>query len=306
MAGQTLSEIRGLLAAAGLAPRQRYGQNFLIDLNLMRKLVAAAEVKPHDVVLEVGCGTGSLTEMLLETGARVVGVEIDRGLQAILRERLGAHPRFTLIQGDALAGKHEINPLVLQVLAERRTETGAAGPHATAGTEPGRYKLVANLPYDIATPLLMELLYVTPRSERLTCTIQKEVAERLAAEAGTEAYGPVSVVTQTLADIRLIAIVPPTAFWPRPQVESVMLTLRPRPPEDVDVDDVPAFVRFVRGAFVHRRKMLRKAADHWGLSPADTMAAFGRAGISWEARPEAVTPAQWRTLHRDVASHWNR
>lgn len=288
MAGQTQSDIRALLAAAGLAPRHRYGQNFLVDLNLMRKLVSAAELRAADVVLEVGCGTGSLTEILLEVGTRVVGVEIDRGLQAILRERLGKQRRFTLIAGDALAGKHQVNPLILRVLAGQTPEAG------------GDYKLIANLPYDIATPLLLELLYVSPRFERMTCTIQREVGQRLRAATGSSAYGPVSIITQTLADIELIAIVRPKAFWPRPNVESVMLTIRPRPTKEVELDDVPGFVRFVQRGFLHRRKMLKKTAESWGVR--DTWVVFGRAGVSPDARPEAVSPAQWRALFQAVRS----
>ncbi len=285
MPGQTLSEIRVLLAGAGLAPRQRYGQNFLIDLNLMRKLVAAADVRPEDVVLEVGPGTGSLTEMLLDRGARVVAVEIDRGLQALLRGRLGKHPRFTLVQADILAGKHQINPLVLNILNEQRSGSGVR-------------KLVANLPYQIATPLMMELLYAEPPFERLTCTVQKEVGQRLVAEPRTDAYGPVSVVSQTLAEIELVAILPPSAFWPRPKVESIMLTVRPRPPGRVDVPDVADFVRFVQRGFSQRRKMLRRLVRDWELL--DVLAAFHRAGVSPDVRPEELTPEAWRAFHRAV------
>jgi 16S rRNA (adenine1518-N6/adenine1519-N6)-dimethyltransferase len=149
MPGQTLTEIRQLLDAAGLKPQHRFGQNFLIDLNLMRKLLAAGSPQAGDTILEVGAGTGSLTELLLESGARVIAVEIDRGLSGILRERLGEHPRLTLVQADALSGKNQVNPLVLRLLGERPPEAG------------GAYKLIANLPYQIATPLLMDLLLVT-------------------------------------------------------------------------------------------------------------------------------------------------
>ena len=233
MPGQTLREIRQLLAAAGLKPRHRYGQNFLIDLNLMRKLAEAADVQAGDVILEVGCGTGSLTEILLDRGVRVIGVEIDHGLQRILRERFGEHPDFTLVQADALETKHRVNPLILNLLARREPT-------------PGRFRrLVANLPYQIATPLLMELLYIEPSLERLVCTIQKEVGERLAAQPESQAYGPVSIIMQTLAEVSLLAILPPTAFWPRPKVESVMVAVRPRHPEDVGVTDIPRFVALV-------------------------------------------------------------
>lgn len=294
MAGQTLSEIRALLAGAGLAPQHRYGQNFLIDLNLMRKLVDAAEVRAADTVLEVGPGTGSLTELLLETGARVVAVEIDHGLQALLRARLGEHPRFTLVQADALAGKHEVNPLALRALE-------AAPPG-----DGGHYKLVANLPYQIATPLLMDLLVLTatapgsagPRFERLTCTIQREVGERLSAEPRSEAYGPVSVLTQTLARVTPSAILPPGAFWPRPKVESILLAIRPLPPEQVEVADVRAFAAFVQRGFQQRRKVLRRLIRE--LDTPDAALAFHRAGVSPNARPEELGPAAWRSLFHSL------
>jgi 16S rRNA (adenine1518-N6/adenine1519-N6)-dimethyltransferase len=286
MPGQTLSEIRRLLAEANLAPQHRFGQHFLIDLNLMRKLVAAADLNPADTVLEVGPGTGSLTEVLLDCGVRVVAVEIDHGLQAILRGRLGGEPRFTLVQGDALGGKHRVNALILNILCAQPPRPG------------GAYKLVANLPYQIATPLLMDLLLAVPRFERLTCTIQREVGERLGGAPRTESYGLVSVVTQTLADLTPHAIVPPTAFWPRPEVESVMLTLRPRPPERVEVADVPGFVAFVQRGFQQRRKMLRRLLRDWEESAA--LLAFQRAGVSPDARPEELSPGAWRALFAAV------
>lgn len=285
---QTLSEIRSLLAGAGLTPRHRYGQHFLIDLNLMRKLIAAADVQPDDVILEVGPGTGSLTELLLKRGGRVVAVEVDHGLQALLRERLGKHPRFTLVQADALAGKHRINPLVLSILNKQQP-----GPE-------GARKLVANLPYQIATPLLMELLYAAPSLARLTCTVQREVGERLAAEPKTEAYGPVSVIAQTLAQVELIAILPPSAFWPRPAVESIMLTLRPRPVDQVEVDHVADFVSFVQRGFGQRRKMLRRVVRDWDLL--DALAAFHRARVSPDARAEELSPKAWRAFYGAVRS----
>ena len=282
MPGQTQRQIRHLLEAAGLAPQHRLGQHFLVDLNLMRKLVAAADLSPLDTVLEVGAGTGSLTEILLSHGCRVVAVEVDHGLQALLRERLGGDAHFTLIQADALASKHRVNPLVLKVLTGLPPRAGRA------------YKLVANLPYQIATPLLVDLLLVSPRFDRLVCTIQKEVGQRLVAEPRAELYGPTSVVVQTLAHVTPHAIIPPQAFWPRPQVESVLLSIRPRAPESVEVQDVPGFVDFVRRAFQQRRKMLRRVLRHAGEP--ELLAACQRAGVTAEARPEDLGPSAWRRL----------
>ncbi len=282
--GQTLAQIRSLLASAGLSPRKRFGQNFLIDLNLMRKLLAAAEVTPADTVLEVGAGTGSLTEMLLETGACVVAVEVDRGLHALLADRLADHPKLRLIAADVLAGKHQINPLVCEALA------------ATAPQPGGHRKLVANLPYQVATPLLLELLFVRPPVQRMCVTVQKEVGERLLAASRSAAYGPVSVLVQSLAQVRTIATLPPQVFWPAPQVESLMLCIEPLPPERLDLDDPPGFARFVREFFRQRRKMLRRLLREPGDRPA--LAALAQAGISPQARPEELTPADWRRMFR--------
>lgn len=280
---QTLSEIRSILAQADISPRQRLGQHFLIDLNLMRKLVDAAQLCPADVVLEVGAGTGSLTEALLESGCRVIAVEIDPGLQTVLRQRLGGHPRLTLMAADVLAGKHQVNPAVLR-------ELGAAEP-----APGGQRKLVANLPYQVATPLLMELLHARPPLERLVCTIQKEVAQRILARPGSGDYGALSVAMQTLATVETIARAPPEAFWPRPRVESVMLRIWPRTPDRLPVQEPAAFVEFVRSGFAHRRKMLRSAVH--GRATPRWPDALRAAGIEPTRRPESLSPSEWQRLY---------
>ncbi len=290
MAGQTLSEIRELLAGAGLAPRHRYGQNFLIDLNLMRKVVEAGEPRRADTVLEVGPGSGSLTELVLERGAQVVACEIDQGLQGILRQRLGENERFALVAGDALAGKTHINPALIDELRARPPRAG------------GAYKLIANLPYQIATPLLMDLLMLGHASppgmtfERLVCTIQKEVGQRLTADAGSEDYGVVSVLTATLASARVVAHLPPTAFWPRPEIDSVLVEIRPLDRGAVDVSDAPGFATFVQRVFQQRRKTLRRILTD--MSAERAMSAIDQAGLSGAQRPEQLSPSDWRALHR--------
>jgi 16S rRNA (adenine1518-N6/adenine1519-N6)-dimethyltransferase len=291
--GQSLSEIRGLLAAHGLAPQHRFGQNFLIDLNLLRKVVATAAPGPGDRVLEVGPGTGSLTELLLATGAEVVAVEIDRGLQRLLAERLGTAPGFTLIPGDVLSGKHQVAPAVLDALAAPRAP---AQPGAACD---GRLLLVANLPYQIATPLLIECL-LEPRGlrlSRLVCTIQKEVGDRLAAAAQTPAYGPISVIVQTLAQVERIVTLPAEAFWPRPQVESVLLRIDPRPaPDELSSGAAREFAAFVQSGFGQRRKVLRRLGRVWGLAAAEAAEVFETAAIDPGRRPEELTPAAWVRL----------
>lgn len=281
--GQTASQVRGLLAAAGLSPRRRFGQNFLIDLNLMRKLVASAELRPADVVLEVGGGTGSLTELLLATGSRVVTAEVDVGLQGILSRRLGDNSRFQLHAGDALDSKHQISAALLNTLRATRPEAG------------GNYKLVANLPYNIATPLIVELLRFDEFFERLCFTVQAEMADRLIAQPRTHDYGPVSIIVQLACDVEFIARVPPTAFWPRPLVDSAIVRLRPRPNAQPSAE----LVTWLHQAFQQRRKMLRQSLKSARVKGTDRLApALSELGLTPEARPEELSPRQWLDLAR--------
>lgn len=296
MSGQSKTEIRQLLDDAGLAPQHRFGQNFLIDLNLMRKFVAAANIAPGDVVLEVGPGTGSLTEMLLEAGAVVVACEIDRGLQQILAHRFANEPRFELVAEDALAGKNAIRPELLERLRAARERRIAAAPGAAPVI-----KMVANLPYQIATPLMMELLLRHPDVAELHVTIQKELGEKFWAAVEHEQYSPIAIVAQSLARIECITLLPAAAFWPAPKVESVMLSLRrfaAAPPEIAD--DPPAFAAFVRGAFQLRRKSLRRISRGWEVDAPDQLLAACE--ISPDARPEHVPVEKWRQLFALVAA----
>lgn len=289
MPAHSIAQVRELLSGAGLSPQHRFGQNFLIDLNLMRKLLEAAELSAGDTVLEVGPGTGSLTELLLESASHVISCEIDRGLATLNRERLGLRANFTLVEGDALATKHVLNPEILAALA--------AYPPAPGG----RVKLVANLPYQIATPLLMNLLHLQPPFERLVCTIQKEVAERLIASADTAAYGPLSVTMQSLARVDWIAKLPPGAFWPRPQVDSAMVRIVPKEAAAIPVEDAAGFVAFVQQSFLQRRKMLRRIARSW--EGVDGEAVLSAASVLPESRPEVLTPSDWQRLFAAALHH---
>lgn len=284
MPGQTLTEIRSLLTEAGLAPQHRFGQNFLIDHNLLGKLVDAASVTEADVVLEVGPGTGTLTEVLLERGARVIASEIDRGLAKLLRNRLGDQPRFTLVEGDALAAKSAVNPELLDALQR-------AAPHPG-----GARKLVANLPYQIATPLMLELLVGQPPLAGQYVTIQREVADRLEADAGTEAYGPLAIVVQTVARVRQIAQLPPNAFWPAPKVTSAMVAVEPRDTADRPVQEIGSFSALVRRCFQQRRKMLRRIVRDFE-QPQRVADALSAAGLPDDVRPERLTPADFQRWH---------
>ncbi len=291
---QTLTEIRAMLASAGLSPQRMFGQNFMVDHNLLGRLVALAEPGPLQRVLEVGPGTGTLTEELLATGAEVLSVEIDRGLAGLLRDRLGNHERFHLLHTDALAGKHRIAPAVLETLA---------------GLGDGPAKLVSNLPYNIATSLIVECLLLgrpghedaPVRFESLTFTVQREVTERLVAGPGSGAYGPVSVMVALYGQATLGPLLPPEAFWPRPTVTSRMMRI------DVRLADAGpdprALSAVLTACFGQRRKRIgsvgRRRGSPW--DDATFSAALASVGIDGDQRPEQVAPAQFAALSQTLA-----
>lgn len=280
---QTKSEIRALLEAAGLRPRKRFGQSFLIDGNLMRRLVACADIEPEDVVLEVGGGTGGLTELLAQAAGWVVCLEIDRGLYAQLTARLADCPNITLLCADALAGKNRLAGQMVDALRQAKEKCQ------------GRAMLVANLPYKIATPLVGSILLDLPEIRRLCFTVQSEVGDRMTAGPGSRAYGPISVLLQSMCDVQVIAQVPPEAFWPRPKVDSVMLRL--------DVGALPfptpielrSFTSFVRSLFEHRRKTLRAAIRH--AVPGNKLDRQSM-DLDLSRRPQTLSVEEWIGLFR--------
>jgi len=248
----TQTEIRALLAQAGLRPDRRLGQHFLVDGNLMRLLVAEAELGPADTVLEVGAGVGNLTEPLVEQAGWVVAVEIDPRLAGVARERLADAENLDLLRTDALKDKHTLSPALVERVRSRQASLG------------GPLKLVANLPYAAATPLVAELLLAGPVPERLVFTVQKEVADRLAAAPATRDYGPVGVLVQALAEVQVLRRLAPSVFWPRPRVSSAMVRILPSAERRSRIADLAAFRATIEGLFGHRRK---QAARSLALSP---------------------------------------
>lgn len=244
---QSKHQIEALLAEARSRPRHQFGQNFMIDQNMVRAVADAGELGPGDCAIEVGPGTGTLTEELIERAGKVVVVEIDRDLAALLRRTFAGRRGFSLIEGDALAGKHELSPAVLDCIESARKEGM-------------RVKLVANLPYNIASPLVIEMLIAGV--DLLTFTVQKEVAQRLAAGPGTAEYGPLTVMAQLLSRVEVLRTIPPQVFWPPPKIESSLVRLR----RD---DRIGAIARdfgwFVHTIFSFRRKTLRRALAQGGF-----------------------------------------
>ena len=276
---QSKQEIQSLLTGAGTAPRHRFGQNFMIDQNLVRLIADAGELSENDCVIEVGPGTGTLTDELLARGATVLGVEIDRNLAGMLRERFADQPRFELIEGDALDGKHALHPQLAGKIAE---DVGLNKP----------VKLVANLPYNIASPLVVELLLAGV--ETLAFTVQKEVAERLRSNAGEEPYGPITVTVQMLSDVELLRTLPPQAFWPQPKIDSALVRLRANNRLGAQARK---FSKFVQKVFASRRKTLRRALAMQDINATDILI---RLNIDDQLRPEVLSPGTLYELYAQL------
>lgn len=266
MSAQTRSEIEELLTRHGLAPVRRLGQHFLADANITRKIVALAGVGPGDRVVEIGAGTGTLTQALAATGARVVTYEVDSGLGKVLEE---------VTEG-----------LDVEIRTEDVTKVDFA--RRLVGEE---WTLVANLPYNVGTPVILDLLQDVPTVQRFVVMVQREVAERFVAAPSSEAYGLPSVIAAIHSEARIAFRVPPQVFVPVPRVESavVIMDRRPSPPEAARA------VELARAGFGQRRKMLRRSL---AVELADPVSTLEGAGIDPTARAEDLTPDDYLRLAR--------
>ncbi|MBI4569494.1 MAG: ribosomal RNA small subunit methyltransferase A [Planctomycetes bacterium] len=283
----TKTELLAALEAAGLAPRKGLGQHFLVDGNMLRAIVGAAEIAPGDLVLEVGPGPGLLTRHLLEAGAEVVACEIDAGFVRFLRDHAPPSAPLELVHADLLDGKRRLAPAILKALQAR---LAAPRPRRPPGGH-GRLKVVGNIPYNISTPIICNLLESGLPIERMVFTVQREVADRLLAPPGARAYGIISVVAGLLAATRLLRPVPASVFWPRPRVESALVAISPRPRTATgEGTGYRAVTRVARAIFEHRRKTLANALRLAGIAPRSGAleAAIIAAGIDPGVRGERL------------------
>lgn len=288
MPRQTISYLTKRFQEVGLEPDSRHGQNFLIDLNLVQLLVRRADLCENDVVLEVGTGTGSLTAMLAEKAAAVVTVEIDSHLYQLASEALAKFDNITMLQHDALKNKNQIAPQVIDTVKQQLSE----------GTD-RRFKLAANLPYNIATPLISNLLLTEVVPDSMTVTIQKELADRITARPSTKDYSALSVWVQSVCDVEIVRTLPPSVFWPRPRVQSAIIHLSHSPEKRARIADVEFFHTFVRSMFFHRRKFLRSvviSAFKDRLNKAVVDDVLRRMQLGADARAEQLDVAAMLTL----------
>jgi 16S rRNA (adenine1518-N6/adenine1519-N6)-dimethyltransferase len=246
MSRQTKTFLLERFREMGIRPATRHGQNFLIDLNLHRLIVDSADLTDQDVVLEIGTGTGGITSLVAERAAAVVTVEIDGHLFELASEMLIDHPNVTMLHIDALKNKNRFNPQVAEAVSRQL----AAAPGR-------RLKLVANLPYNIATPVLSNLLAWEYTPHSMVATIQKELADRIVAQPWTKDYGSLSVWMQCQANVEIVRVMPPSVFWPQPKVDSAIVRIVIDPERRASVPDLKYFHEFTKAIFIHRRKFLR-------------------------------------------------
>ncbi len=270
---------RALLEKYGLRAKRSWGQNFLGDEGILDDIARLAAPRAGDPVVELGAGLGHLTARLVARGARVLAVERDRDMAAVLRGELG--DRIVLLEADAA-----------------RLDYGRVAATATGESGPAKIAVVGNLPYHLTSPILFSLLDQVEHVSRAVFLVQREVAERLAARPGTADWGLLSVLLQREADVSIERIVPPGAFLPPPKVDSAVVCAIFRPPRE-ELRDPARFRRLVKAGFAQRRKTLKNALEAARIAdPAALHAALAAAGVDSGRRGETLTVAEWAALDR--------
>ena len=275
---------RQLLRQFGFKPRKRLGQHFLIDEAVLGRILSAAELSPGDIVVEIGPGLGILTEELARRGASIVAVEVDAKLVALLRKRLADFPDVRIVRADIL----KVTPRQLL-----REDLPASDPARS-------YKVIANLPYYITSPVLSHFLEAQPRPSEMVVMVQKEVGETIAAAPGK--MRSISVKTQFYSKPVIVSYVPAASFYPPPKVDSVVLHLDVYSQPPMELSDVSGFFDIVMHGFSSPRKQLRNSLAHSLQLPPDQLASLlEKAGIEAKRRAETLSLQEWRELWKVLA-----
>ena len=284
-----LSHTLQLLRRYDLRARKELGQNFLVDGEILERIIAAAELIPSDLVVEIGPGLGVLTEQLAQKAGWVLAIELDDNLAAILKERLSSYRNVTIINADVL----KTDPAAL--LEEQKTKL-------PPGINSASYKVVANLPYYITSPTLRHLLEASAKPKMMVVMVQKEVAEQITAKAGRLSLMGISI--QLYGAPTLVTKVPAASFYPAPKVDSAVLRIEIYPQPAVDVGDSEGFFRVVRAGFSHARKQLHNSLERGLLLPKeDVLIMLNKANIDIERRAQTLTLEEWGRLWRIFAGN---
>lgn len=289
---QTVTYLQKRFGQARIQPQTKFGQNFLIDLNLIQMIADTADLGPRDVVLEVGTGMGSLTNLLAEKAGHVVTVEIDHYLAPLAREEFETRENVTLLEQDALRNKNSLATDLIETLQQKLADLPGS-----------RFKLVANLPYNVATPIISNLLYFEPWPTRIVATIQRELGERIIANPSTKDYSALSVWIQAQCRAEIVRIMSPKVFWPQPKVESAIIDIRPQKVLRSRINNREYFHSLVRKIFLHRRKFLRSAlvsAVKPELGKKEVDEVLEQLSLDASARAEQLSPMQMIELAEAV------
>ena len=284
---QTKHQIQQLLSSAGITPNKRLGQHFLIDLNLMKLLVDSANIQKNDAVLEVGCGTGSMTGLLAEKAGSVIAVELDLNLSEIAKKQLSDTKNLQIINADILESKHILNYSVTAALALAQQQNR------------GRILLVANLPYDVASSLMMNLLTRPTIADAMYVTVQKEVAERMTAAPASDSYGILSIFTGATGRTKTIRTLKPAVFWPQPKVDSAMVAFVHEEEKSERIANMELFGEIVHLFMGHRRKTLlscSRLAQGKLSQITNWPEIFEQCRINPTQRPETLSPDDYISI----------
>jgi 16S rRNA (adenine1518-N6/adenine1519-N6)-dimethyltransferase len=286
---QTKRQIQELLTATGVQPNKRFGQHFLIDLNLMRLLIESANISSNDVVLEVGCATGSLTESLVQRAGKVIAVELDKILVEIAKKQLAKVENVEFLNVDILENKNTINQTVIEAIKKAHKK------------QSGRILLVANLPYNVASPVMVNLVKGPTIVDGMFVTVQKEVADRMTAVPGRSDYGILSIFLHATGDVKKIRVLKPTVFWPQPQVDSAMVSFRRDLDKSARIADMELFGRIVNLFMSHRRKTLLASSR---LARGEFMKNWPeilkKCSINPQKRPEQLNAEDYITITNEL------
>ncbi len=291
----TKHQIQRLLTSAGVRPNKRLGQNFLIDLNLMQLLIDSANIGKGDIILEVGCGTGSLTEAIAEKAGFCLAVELDHTLAEIAHRQLAEKKNVDIINTDILESKNTISPIVTVALQSARKKY------------PGRVLLIANLPYNVACPVMLNLI-TSPdvTADGMYVTVQKEVAERMTAAPASGDYGILSIFMSAAGDVKTERILKPTVFWPQPQVDSAMVSFVRKEEKLSRIKNMELFSKVVNLFMGHRRKMVNtssKLANGALEEIHNWPEIFEHCSINPQHRPEQLRPQDYIAIANLCCEH---
>jgi len=280
---QSKQEIEQILSSIGARPDKKLGQNFLIDKNLIKFLLDKAAITKQDIVIEIGPGTGAMTDALCELSGALVAVEYDKLLSRHIKARFEQYGHVTVIQGDALHNKNRMNDQLIDTVGQLR------------GSFSGSVMVVANLPYNIAASAMTNLIVDRPRVDAMYVTIQKEVAERMVAPAGNKNYGPLSVIMQATGEVVMMKKLPHSVFWPAPNVESAMVSYVRSDEKCAEVKSFALLREAVSLLMEHRRKTIKACTKFASerFKTLDWASVFAEAGLTGDVRGETVSPEQY-------------